>query len=185
MGWQSDRIRPAPPAWPRHMAGQAYDSNVHAQYVGIAMAANTLYAHPLYVPERRRYTAMGIRVISGASAAVLRIGIYRDRDGNPDSLILDAGVISAAANARFEKAISQVLDPDWYWLASVIDATGPNLNALHNVDASVMLGAETPGDTTPRVGVLTTFTAGPLPALWPYLVKPQLSIRVPRVTLSL
>jgi hypothetical protein len=91
-----------------------------------AVAANTLYVAPLYIPVAGVYTKASIRVTTLA-AGNCRMGIYVDALGGPGALLKDLGTVGTGTAGKMEVTFSQVILPGWYWMAAVFDAT-PTVN---------------------------------------------------------
>lgn len=108
------------PGW----ENQSFDSHT--------LTANQLIYIPCLVSEPSTYTGIFVRVTSFA-AGNLRMGIYRYRAGQPGALVLDAGVVSTGSNGVKEIVISQFLEPSYYFLAYVCDAT-PDLRCMKRLD---------------------------------------------------
>ena len=100
------------------------------QIVGPSAATsinNGLWLNPFTLGSRRSFNRIGVRTGTYSSSTSIRVGIYRDsiNGGVPGRLLLDAGVITAAAaNTTYEITISQTLGPGLYWLASTANGTG-------------------------------------------------------------
>jgi len=150
-----------PPPMPAHVAGRFYTNFVETQTGTQAVSANTLYGIPFFVPTPTTYTTIAIEV-STAVAGNCRLGIYNDSAGAPGSLVLDAGTVSTGTTGLKTIAISQLLNPGWYWLAAVFDAA-PTVRAASQTNALRMLGHTSGTDTTAHVGVSVAFTYAALP----------------------
>lgn len=81
---------------------------------------NRSYYLPIFVPETTTFDRIGVRTsTSFAGTATVRLGIYADSGGNPGTVVLDAGTISAiASNSIYQITINQSLDAGLYWLAN-------------------------------------------------------------------
>jgi hypothetical protein len=89
---------------------------------------NRCYFVPVFIPATGSYDRLQIR--AGASfngTATARLGIYSDTNGQPATLILDAGTVSVtAASTNYTITINQSLTSGWYWLATGVQATATN-----------------------------------------------------------
>ena len=87
-----------------------------------ASAANYGYIFfaPLVVPKELTIDQIGVRSVVANATSVLRVGLYNEVNGRPDTLLLDAGTISVATPLG-EKTISAsyTFDPGRYWAAAV------------------------------------------------------------------
>ena len=62
--------------------------------------------------------------------ATVRLGIYNNTNGQPSTLILDAGTVTpTAANTVYEITISQTLSAGFYWLAFCQQGTAPTTSS--------------------------------------------------------
>lgn len=95
-----------------------------------SLAQDLLYYSPFYVD--RRTTFSEISCYSGSTfsgTATVRLGIYANVNGDPSTLILDAGTISAtAASTGYAITITQTLNRGWYSLA-IVNQSAANIFA--------------------------------------------------------
>lgn len=145
-----------------HVTGRFYDSRINSTTTTFTTAANTLYAVPFYVPVAVTYTSITIEVTTLAGGKSLRLGIYTDSTGVPNTLVVDAGTVSAATTGAKTITISQALSAGWYWLAMVGDGT-PGVRALSQSSALGSMGFTSGTDTTYHVGFSVAFTYAALP----------------------
>lgn len=145
-----------------HVSGRFYDSRMHSTLTTLTTAANTLYAVPFYVPRTVTYTSITIEVTTLASGKSIRMGIYTDSSGVPNTLVLDAGTISTTTTGAKTITISQSLSAGWYWLAGVGDGT-PGVRAASQTTALGSMGFTSGTDTTYHVGFSVAFTYAALP----------------------
>lgn len=100
----------------------------------LLVAANTLYALPFQVNGNMPFQPdqIGFNVTTGAAGANdnVRVGIYSDVNGNPDTLLFDSGVILVSTTTGAKTAsIASNLRPllyngTVYWLAMLCDTLG-------------------------------------------------------------
>lgn len=89
--------------------------------------ANWLYLQPIFVRRECVWTRIGVNCALIDGTALCRLGIYANKNGVPDSLILDAGVVDMTATGERELTISQTLERNWHWLAVQTNSTGSRL----------------------------------------------------------
>ena len=110
------------------ITGRYYDISNHvmasAAPANVNIFSNALVASPLWVPGTHSVDRIGVEVTSAAGGNA-RLGIYASgSDGNPGSLVLDAGAVSTSTTGGKELTISQSLSGGTkYWLVYVLDAT--------------------------------------------------------------
>jgi hypothetical protein len=92
---------------------------------------NRTYLTLLYVPSSTNFDRIAVRTGTGWSGTgSIRLGIYADNNGIPETLVLDAGLVSAnASSTAFQITINQTLSAGFYWLA-VNTQTAPTTNNL-------------------------------------------------------
>lgn len=144
-------------------AGRFYDSGLQSAYTTLAMAVNTLYAAPFYVPRTTTFTSINIEVTVLALASSMRLGIYTDTSGAPDALVLDAGTVSLTTTGGKTIAISQSLAAGWYWLAGVGNGLATLRAASQTNAMGNQIGFSSGTDTTNHVGWSVAFAFGALP----------------------
>lgn len=103
-----------------HISGKYYRTMLvsDAAPKTITPANRTIYTSIL-IPTNKTYDRIGIHAASNFSgSASVRLGIYSDLNGKPDTVVIDAGLIAPnAANTSYEITINQTLTPGFYWLA--------------------------------------------------------------------
>lgn len=163
MGWDiSENVGETSRAQLRHASGRFYSSPLNTTTDTQALSINTLYAIPFFVPETKTYTSINIEVTTLGVLANGRLGIYRDSDGAPGALVLDAGTISATTTGAKTIAISQSLTAGWYWLAYVIDVAH-TVRSLPAASVLAWLGFTSGTDTVFHPGWSVAFTYAALP----------------------
>ena len=83
--------------------------------------SGVLYYIPVFVAATTTYDRIAIQISSPSGGTSCRLGIYDWLNGLPDSLVLDAGTVSAGSSGNKAIAISQVLDRAYYFLTFVCD----------------------------------------------------------------
>ncbi len=77
------------------------------------------YYIPFFVNESTTFDRIACRTHSAFSGtATVRLGVYNQANGGPDTVAFDAGTVSCtAASTNYEITISQTLGAGVYWLA--------------------------------------------------------------------
>jgi hypothetical protein len=103
-------------------------------------------------------------VFSGT--AVFRLGIYNDNGGVPNTVLLDAGTVSAtAASTAYAITVSQAVTAGWYWLALNMQTAATN-SSIYGTSASVISAnplfprVASTGNGTPAYSQSVTVTGG-------------------------
>jgi len=154
-----------PPVWPMKSllgsGGKRLGPLGVATTTNSAITANRLYMMPVMIPYDMTAVALALRVTTGA-AGNARMGLYADNQGNPGSLLLDAGAVDTATAGLLELTLSQPLVAGVYWLAVVFSAA-PTVNA--HTGAGGAMGRDSASVTSvPIAGYYRGFTYAALPA---------------------
>jgi hypothetical protein len=76
--------------------------------------------HPVYIGAAATLNQIAILSAGFTSSGNVRMGIYSDLNGKPNTLLLDAGTVTVAAGSTaYPITITQALTAGWYWLAGV------------------------------------------------------------------
>lgn len=144
-------------------------------FVANATNYGVIFFAPLVIPKELAIDQIGIRSAVASATSVLRVGLYNEVNGRPDTLLLDAGTISVATPLG-EKTVaaSYTFDPGRYWAAAVWQtaqttaaingwscfAGGSYHKYQDSISNSVSAGAGNPCFRTSA----NTYTTGGLPA---------------------
>ncbi len=134
----------------------------------LVVLTNRLYASLLYVPYRTNITRIGLEVTTAQAGAQARLGLYEvnDNNGEPGSLIVDGGLVSANTIGLKEVVVNLNLNPGWYYMAAAFVGT-PSVRAVL-VNAEIvrsLIGTTAPNSNNHNLNV--AFTFGPLPSSFP------------------
>lgn len=135
----------------------------------VSPVLNNLCVVPVVFQRSVKIDNLGVTVLTAASGATIRLGIYGDNgEGYPLALIIDGGTVDASTTGA--KAVSftaQTLPPGNYWLACVLQgATGV---AVQGLSLAVLdLPAAAQGSTTLGVMPTPASVAGALPGAWAF-----------------
>jgi hypothetical protein len=130
-----------------------------------AVSTDVLYAAPIYLPDTCRIARMFAEV-TGASAGNLRMSIYTDSGGYPNTLLLTETEITTMGTTGIkQQSIGLTLPYGFYWVASVYSST-PTMRADPVGAGQVMhwLGGTSATDTAPHTGISVAHTYGALPS---------------------
>lgn len=132
-----------------------------------ALAANTIYGIPFFVPKATSFDLISVNVSATGTATGLRVGLYAadTTTGLPAALLLDAGTTGAPSGTgqKDTAALSPVLalSPGLlYWAACLADGTVTLSGQTPIYD---LFGGSSPSDTI-RGGVQHGQAYGALPA---------------------
>jgi hypothetical protein len=173
----------APVAFPRYLVqsnalwfGSAATSI--ANPASVSPPTNSLRFAPIMIPVDCIVNGIAVTVgVAGSAGSTVRLGIYSDSNGVPDSLVVDAGTVGTSSVGVKTISISdETLDAGRWWIA----IAGENNTSRLTYDAGV---ATWLGYNTARIGNAalanfwaTTYTPGSLPAS----VTPSLSEAISR-----
>jgi hypothetical protein len=179
---------------------------VHSQFYGIPPASTlealltvtaTLYAYPVYVPNKASVGTFNISVTTGQTGGACHLGIYEDNGGYPGVLIYDTGAVSGLTSTTVvtnTPTTPPVLTPGWYWLASIFTASGtyPSVAAIKTLYTG-SVGANLGWDTAAHAlatsaeagtGISVAGTYGALPAVFTSGATITLNADTPAIALG-
>lgn len=134
-----------------------------------AVAANTLYALPLMVGRGGTIDSVGVNVSTAVNSSNVRMGIYRNLNGIPGTLLLDLGTVATTpAGFREITGLSLKLQPGLHWLAAVFSHT-PTVRQVAQANIMGILGVDNAATTAVGSGYTASFTYAVLPAIFPAL----------------
>lgn len=143
--WANIPTQNGPPATPPWLSGQLYTTPaVSTAATGVALAANTLYLIPIYIPGS--FTSDRIvanRTASGSGN--YHLGIYGPATTSLANLplIRDSGQIAMSGAGQIIDSHSQALSQGWYLLAILSDSTGA-VTRLANASQLNLFGSASP-----------------------------------------
>lgn len=145
-------------------ASRYYGSGLGILTTG-ALTDGVLYYVPLEVPKAITVSELYMNVTTiGAAGSLIRAGIYAsDADGDPSTLVIDAGTKVGDTSGHKQWAISQALAAGRYWLAAV----GQGGVAMPQVYKQDYLAGQMPVATANQMvgrGFQQTGVSGALPA---------------------
>lgn len=133
---------------PGYVAAYWY-SPVHVARNTIAVAANILYAVPVYIAADISVQQLSLRVTT-ALAGNAKMAIYSNTAGRPAAKLAE-GAAAASTDATGAATVTITgniaLAQGWHWLASIFDAA-PTVNTINSADFMMtgIIGAATAGD---------------------------------------
>jgi len=147
------------------VGGYYYPFIVTDTYTHADFGANVLAGDYYPVFRRLRFDRVGIFIAgAGAAGARARLGVYRDEDGAPSTLVADFGEALADVAGWQELTIDLTLEPGAYWLAVLLNDATVDLQRMHYATRPRLVGPPAiRGDHYYATGV----TYGPLPATFP------------------
>lgn len=109
----------------------------------VTATLNIAFHIPIFVPKTTTFDRIACRTATGfAGSGVVRLGIYSDLNGQPDTLVLDAGTISAvSSNTQFQITISQSLTAGLYWLVFVSQTNATTNTYRSSTTSYLQVGA--------------------------------------------
>jgi hypothetical protein len=97
-------------------------SRFSAQHLGLGTTQPNgaeLRVTPIVIRETMTIDRIGVEVTTvGSAGSVTRLGVWRDNNGVPGLLLLDAGTVDSTTTGLREITISQLLTPGIYWLGA-------------------------------------------------------------------
>lgn len=104
-----------------------YYKTPNSQYTAMTASHQVTYYTPIFVNTSNTFDRIGIISASTfVGSSTVRLGIYSDTAGSPNTLVLDAGTVAPTASGQVNQiTISQTLSTGFYWLAFAQQGTAP------------------------------------------------------------
>lgn len=115
----------------------------------ISVAADFIYAVPVYLSRAGEYDALEVSVTTSQAASTARLGIYADNgSGEPGALIEDTGTFATTSTGFKTVALAadRTLDPGLFWLVYFGDTTSVVLRASNHDDAYAICSIQSGSD---------------------------------------
>lgn len=174
MPWYRNKETEQTPPYKRSMRLGCTEGSILHDWLGsgtndtVTVSADVLYALPIFLPETIRVAQLTCEVITG-SAGNIRMSLYRDLNGYPDSLVTTETEITTAATAGIKsQSISKTLPCGFYWAAITFSST-PEVRSNIISNCTFWLGHTDMNDVVGHTGISvarayaalpSTFTAG-------------------------
>jgi hypothetical protein len=101
-----------------YRSGYWYESRNGAVLNNASATLNRLYVYPVFIQESITIDRLGMEVQTQAASSTIRLGIYNsDSNGEPSSLVLDAGTVSGTTTGLKAITVSQALTTGLYYFA--------------------------------------------------------------------
>lgn len=168
------------PHHPGHASSLYYGpDNIYQPVSTAGLTAGVIYYAPISIGERTTFTKIGVKVTT-LSTGTARLGIYYMQNGQPTTLLLDAGTVDVTSAADKEITISQEIEAGDYALTIQAQAT-PVINFYPSAgisrcgsltstltDATIVAGPTTYGPLASTASGVTRSGAltGAVPGLW-------------------
>lgn len=132
-----------------------------------AVTANTLYALPFMIGRGGTIDRVGVNVSTAVAASNVRMGIYRNLNGIPGTLVADLGTV-ATTPAGFKEisGLTAKLQPGLHWLAAVF-SHAPTVRTLAQANMLAVFGVDNAATTAVGTGYTSAFTYAALPTTFP------------------
>ena len=133
-----------------------------------AVTANTLYALPIMIGRGGTIDSVGVNVSTTVNSSNVRMGIYRNLNGIPGTLISDLGTVGTSNPAGFKEitGLSIRLQPGLHWLTAVF-SHAPTLRTVSQTSMMGVFGVDNAATTAVGTGYTSAFTYAALPATFP------------------
>jgi hypothetical protein len=128
------------PKIPAKMVSGTYYRSLSS--VGASTPTNQrVYYAPIFISSTTSFDRLSLITNSTfVGTASVRLGIFNDTDGQPSTVVLDAGTVSVtAASTVYEITISQSLNPGIYWLAFCQQTAPTTANYIGSGSANTSL----------------------------------------------
>jgi hypothetical protein len=120
-----------------HISGRYYRTIANVPAVATTYSVNVTRYTPIFIPRTTTYDRIAVRtgnVFSGTAS--VRLGIFNNLNGKPNTVLLDAGTVSATAGGTiYQITIDETLEAGFYWLA-FNSITAATTNAFFAFDSN-------------------------------------------------
>lgn len=156
--------------YPPFASGGYYSSAFHGRQTSNAGTLNTTHYTAIYVGATTSFDRIGTYTGTVTTAGTVRLGIYSDLNGAPNSRILDAGTVAfSSSTSPYLITINQSLSPGWYWLAFNMQSGTSNFLSFQT--ASQPQGNQRMYSNTANTSV-SGFTQGSVSGAFPATATP-------------
>jgi hypothetical protein len=101
-------------------------------------ANNRMIAQPFYVEKTVTFDRYAIEVTTAVASSSIKLLIYSDSNGLPNSLVLNAGTVDSSTTGTKELTISQSLTGGQvYWLV-LVSNSNPQVRAINTANAMLI-----------------------------------------------
>ena len=128
-----------------------------------AITVAKLYAQPYYIGSSASFDRIAVAV-TGVASSFVRLGMYTDNSGKPDTLVFDSGQIDTSTLGIKEYTISQTRS-GWVWVAAVAQTNSANFVRLAAL-INPMIGTTSPYAEWPGMAYSQTGVTGAMPSSW-------------------
>lgn len=133
-----------------------------------ALTAGRIYTHPFLVPKTITIDRLAVNVTTLVASGKCRLGIYNDSNGEPGTLLLDAGEVDTSATGVKTLTVNQALTGGaLYWLAILSNSATHILRAAVVADVVNVLGLDNTLGTAGINGFYAAQSYGALPGTFP------------------
>lgn len=145
-----------------------FNSPVIITLAALTITHQRTYYAPIYIDQTTTVDRITIRTANTfAGTATVRLGIYNNdaTTGQPSTVLLDAGTVSAtAASTNYEITINQTLTTGFYWVAMAQQGTAPTTstyfgNSIGSTVNLLMASFNSPGGNA-NVGYIQNSVTG-------------------------
>lgn len=147
----------------RYRSGRYYGTPVSSVSTG-SLTDGRMIVSPFPVVKTTALDRIAVDVTTLAAATVMRLGIYGSTaNGDPGTLVVEAGTVDVSTTGNKELTIAQTLSPGLYWLAAVAQGGAP---VVRVATGPIMAGDSSLSTafTQTRCAYSVTGTSGALPS---------------------
>jgi hypothetical protein len=135
-----------------------------------ALTAGFLYGAPIYIAQAVTVSELACSTAAGTAGTQARMGIYRDNNGVPDQLVVDAGAAATTSAGVKSVFTSTPLTAGWYWLALAMQGGAGSITVAGISDPrrGIQGGIPTnaPASIMELYSYVVTGITGALPSPW-------------------
>jgi hypothetical protein len=143
-----------------------------AKSVSGALTAGRMYAIPFFAPKASTTDYLAINCTTLIAGGEVRLGIYNDTNGEPSSLLIDAGIADTSGTGVKTVACAQALTGgSLYWLAALSKSATHAFRAPVIAGMVNVIGDDVAFPTTHITHFYAAQTYGALPGTFPTVTQ--------------
>ena len=156
-----------------YVSGRWYDNGIGVatdQITTDRRAPDVLFGVPILLTRDVLLDRIAVENTQASIGASVYMGIYRNDNGVPGALLLDAGGASMSTTGTKELSFSLKLSQGWYWLAMTHNHSGPRTFRSYNyIEGVADLGFSSARATAKSLFVQAPvgLSPTPMPRAWP------------------
>lgn len=147
---------------PGFRAATWYPPMASGGFGAVSGTADFLYCAPIVVPFSGTLVGLGVTVTTTTAGAHVKLALYNNVAGVPNTLLASVGAISTAVPGDYTGVISVAVTRGVYWGCALLDTSGLGIIQIVGTDpvAAWAVGGATPGAVLSNGNIDIGYTNG-------------------------